>query len=120
MIVASALVASGCFYTWVHVDNANEVANERIQLADADGAKVELENARICGPTLIGVPTAESGPTCDCASSCLIVDTTRAHVSVRRVSAVRTVGMYTLFALVFVSAVIGALVLNVGSNPNHP
>jgi hypothetical protein len=120
VIVAIALVAMGCVRMWTPVDAVTRIADDRIRVAHPDGDDEELEHARSCGATLIGVPSsaAQSGSTCDCATSCRMFDITRTQISVLRTSrrpisdyaalAVSIVGTVVLLAVVGLAAAEGA------------
>jgi hypothetical protein len=106
VIVAIAAVASGCVRTWAPIGDATRISDDRITVAHADGSTEQLDHARSCGPTLIGVPPPGSGRTCACATSCRIVDVMHEPVTVLRASH-RPVSDY--LALAF--SIVGTLVI---------
>jgi hypothetical protein len=103
--IAICATVSGCVRTWAPVDDTMHLSDDRISVAHADGSTEELDHARSCSPTLVGVPPTP-GRTCDCATSCRIVDVTREAVTVL-VSNHRSVGEY--FALAF--SIVGTVVI---------
>jgi hypothetical protein len=107
VVVAIALIATGCVRTWTPVADATRISDDRIRVAHPDGDDEELAHARSCGTTLIGVPPAARGSsTCDCATSCRVFDVTREQISVLRTSR-RPLSDYAALAF----SIIGSVVL---------
>jgi hypothetical protein len=106
VVVAIAAIANGCVRTWAPVVDATHISDDRVTVAHPDGSTEQLEHARACGPTLIGIPAPGSGRSCACATSCRIVDVTRDTVTVLRASH-RPVSDYVALAF----SIVGTLVI---------